>query len=152
MKIAGNIVGWLGAAVLVGAYGGLTADRFDMTAFHALISIGSVLVGISAAVLRNWPTVAAQVFFVGIAAWGIEHPRPILAVPAALIEITMIEPPVVVVVGKPKVKPKAKEPMHFSCVDVRQAVAVYGAALVEQEARRRGVSEADITRVKTICI
>lgn len=139
-----TLMGWLGTVVLVGTYYSLTTGVFveRMTHYHIAIAIGCLLLGFSSAAIRNWPSVAVQTFFITIAAWAVYHPTPVPAASEPLIEV-------VHVIDSAPGPPKKSQ--RFSCAEVRKAVKDYGAAVVEQEARRRGMLEAEIQRVKRAC-
>lgn len=71
MTLAVTIGGWIGAAVLLAAYGLVTTNRLraDSAPYLLANTIGSIGLGLSAAVAGAWPPVAVNSiwFLLGIA-------------------------------------------------------------------------------------
>jgi len=71
-----EVVGWTGAALVVGAYGLLSAGWFEpaTAVYHALNLVGGVGLMVNAATHRAWPPVFVNSVWVAIAvaalAWG----------------------------------------------------------------------------------
>lgn len=73
MEIAMALVGWAGAALLLLAYGALTARRIGPTgwAYQALNIAGGICLLVNTAYHFAWPSAALNLFWVGIGALGL---------------------------------------------------------------------------------
>jgi hypothetical protein len=64
-----EIVGWLGAALLIAAYGFVSYGLVDARgrAYQALNILGSLLIGVNSVWHGAWPSAALNIIWIGIA-------------------------------------------------------------------------------------
>lgn len=64
-----EIIGWLGAAILVAAFGLLSYGSVDgrSRVYQTLNTAAGVLLGVNCAWHRAWPSVAVNIIWIGIA-------------------------------------------------------------------------------------
>ena len=68
-----QLLGWIGAVFLIGAYIALTTGRSSSSSkrFHAANLVGAVLLGVGGAMLGAWFAVGLNVFWAVIALAGL---------------------------------------------------------------------------------
>ena len=75
--IAVNVVGWLGMALLIGAYGLVTAGRITgpSLTFQLMNLFGGALLMVNSAYYSAWPSAALNAVWVVIGAVGLVRAR-----------------------------------------------------------------------------
>lgn len=63
-----ELVGWIGAAFVLGAYVGFSAHKLDRRTFHGLTFAGASLVALNAISHEAWAVFALQISFAIVAA------------------------------------------------------------------------------------
>ncbi|HEV2441672.1 MAG TPA: hypothetical protein VGT07_04050 [Steroidobacteraceae bacterium] len=79
-----DIIGWLGAVILVSAFGLLSYGSVDgrSRVYQTLNTVAGVLLGVNCAWHRTWPSVAVNIIWIGIAVGALAAgPAPRRAAP-----------------------------------------------------------------------
>jgi hypothetical protein len=79
-----EFIGWVGAAILVAAFGLLSYGSVDgrSRVYQTLNTVAGVLLGVNCAWHRAWPSVAVNIIWIGIAVGAlVAGPAPRRAAP-----------------------------------------------------------------------